>query len=125
MLLDNALKFYRGQAYDIPQKPIENGQYINKIGLLVAIWKFWMETTCLISETVRDRAKRSKFSNPVDLLPMKLQLLKILFWVTSPLKVTCPQKRKLGFTYYEITAFENLDFESNYLSRSHDLGKVN
>ena len=37
MLQDNALK--RDQAYDIPQKPIENGQYINKNGLLAAIWK--------------------------------------------------------------------------------------
>ena len=52
MLGDNALKFYRDQAYDIPQKPIENAQYI-------------------ISETVRDRAKRSQFSNPVGLLPTK------------------------------------------------------
>ena len=32
MLRDNALKFYRGQAYDIPQKPIENGQYMNQNG---------------------------------------------------------------------------------------------
>ena len=39
MLRDNALKFYRDQAYDIPQKPIENGQFINKNGLLVAILK--------------------------------------------------------------------------------------
>ena len=39
MLRDNAIKSYRGQAYDIPQKPIENGQYINKNGLLAAILK--------------------------------------------------------------------------------------
>ena len=39
MLRDNALKFYRDQVYDIPQKPIENGQYINKNGLLAAILK--------------------------------------------------------------------------------------
>ena len=39
MLQDNALKFYRDQAYVIPQKPIENGQYINKNGLLAAILK--------------------------------------------------------------------------------------
>ena len=32
MLRDNALKFYRDQAYDILQKPIENGQYINTSG---------------------------------------------------------------------------------------------
>ena len=39
MLQDNALKFYRDQAYDIPQKPIDNGQYMNKYGFLVAILK--------------------------------------------------------------------------------------
>ena len=39
MLRENALKFYRDQAYDIPQKPIENGQYKNKKGLLAAILK--------------------------------------------------------------------------------------
>ena len=39
MLRDNTLKFYRDQAYDIPQKPIANGQYINNIGLLAAILK--------------------------------------------------------------------------------------
>ena len=32
MLRDNALKFYRDQAYDIPQKLIENGQYMNENG---------------------------------------------------------------------------------------------
>ena len=32
MLRDNALKFHRDQVYVIPQKPIENGQYINKNG---------------------------------------------------------------------------------------------
>ena len=37
MLRDNALKFYRDQAYNIPQKPIENGQYMNKNGLSAAI----------------------------------------------------------------------------------------
>ena len=31
----------------------------------------------IMSETVRDRAKRSQFSNPVGLLHTKLQLLKI------------------------------------------------
>ena len=36
MLRDNALKFYRDQAYDIHQKPIENWQYMS---LLVAILK--------------------------------------------------------------------------------------
>ena len=30
MRRDNALKVYRDQAYDIPQMPIENGQYINE-----------------------------------------------------------------------------------------------
>ena len=39
MLRDNPLKFYRNQAYDIPQKPIENGQYMNKNVLLAAILK--------------------------------------------------------------------------------------
>ena len=39
MLQDNALKFYRDQAFVIPQKPIENGQFINKNGLLAAILK--------------------------------------------------------------------------------------
>ena len=39
MLRDNALKFYRDQVYDIPQKPIENGQYQNKNDLLAAILK--------------------------------------------------------------------------------------
>ena len=39
MLRDNALKIYRDQAYDIPQKPIENGQYMTKNGLLAAISK--------------------------------------------------------------------------------------
>ena len=34
MLRDNALKFYRDQTYVIPQKPIENGQYMNQNGLL-------------------------------------------------------------------------------------------
>ena len=29
MLRDIALKFYKDQAYGIPQKPIENGQHIN------------------------------------------------------------------------------------------------
>ena len=29
MLRDNALKFYRDQAYDIPQKPIENINFAN------------------------------------------------------------------------------------------------
>ena len=37
MLRDNALKFYSDHAYIIPHKPIENGQYINKNGLLAAI----------------------------------------------------------------------------------------
>ena len=39
MLRDHALKFYRDQAYDIPQNPIENGQYMNNNGLLAAILK--------------------------------------------------------------------------------------
>ena len=39
MLRDNALKFHMDQVYVIPQKPIENGQYINKNGLLAAILK--------------------------------------------------------------------------------------
>ena len=39
MLRDNALKFYMDQAYDISQKPIENGQYMNNNGLLAAILK--------------------------------------------------------------------------------------
>ena len=39
MLLDNGLKFYMNQAYDIPQKPIKNGQYTNKNGLFAAILK--------------------------------------------------------------------------------------
>ena len=39
MLRDNALKFYRDQAYDIHQKLIENGQYMNKNGLFAAILK--------------------------------------------------------------------------------------
>ena len=39
MLQDNALKFHRDKVYVIPQKPIENGQYINKNGLLAAILK--------------------------------------------------------------------------------------
>ena len=39
MLQDNALKFDRDQAYDIPQKPIENGKYINNNGLMAAILK--------------------------------------------------------------------------------------
>ena len=52
MLQDNALKFYMDQAYDIPQKPIENGQYINENGLLAAILKIGkilitsIEATC-------------------------------------------------------------------------------
>ena len=29
-----------------------------------------------------------------------------------------------GFTYYEITTFENIYFGSHNLSRSHDLGNV-
>ena len=29
MLRDNALKFYSDDAFIIPHKPIENGQYIN------------------------------------------------------------------------------------------------
>ena len=37
MFRDNALKFYRDQAYEIPQKPI--GQYMNNNGLLAAILK--------------------------------------------------------------------------------------
>ena len=49
----------------------------------------------IISEIVRDRAKRSKFSNHMGLLPTKLQLLKILI------------------------------FGSHDPSRSHDLGNVN
>ena len=79
-LRDNALKFYRDQAYDIPQKPIENGQYMNNNGLLAANWKI-CEILDGDSETVRDRAKRSKFSNTVGLLPTKLQLL-ILGYMT-------------------------------------------
>ena len=39
MLRDNALKFYRDQAYGIHQKPIENGQYMNNNGFLAAILK--------------------------------------------------------------------------------------
>ena len=39
MLQDNAFKFDMDQAYDIPQKPIENGHYINKNGLMAAILK--------------------------------------------------------------------------------------
>ena len=81
MLRDNALKFYRDQAFDIPQMHIDIGQYMNINGLLAAILKFakfWMETTCFISETLSDRAKRSLFSTPVRLLTMKLQVLKIL-----------------------------------------------
>ena len=31
----------------------------------------------VISETIRDKAKWSQFLNPVGLLPMKLQILKI------------------------------------------------
>ena len=31
----------------------------------------------IISETIRDKVECSEFSNPVGLLPMKLQLLKI------------------------------------------------
>ena len=54
MFRDNALKFYRDQDYDIPQKPVENGQYINKNGLLVAILKIreilitLIEATCFM-----------------------------------------------------------------------------
>ena len=65
MLQENALKFDRDHAYIIPQKPIENGQYMNKNGLLAVILKTRkiivtsMETTCFILETVSDRAKRS------------------------------------------------------------------
>ena len=40
--------------------------------------KTWKRKLAIILVTVRDRAKRSKFSNPVVLLPTKLQLLKIL-----------------------------------------------
>ena len=39
MLRDNALTFYRDQAYDIHQKPMENGQYMNENGLFAAILK--------------------------------------------------------------------------------------
>ena len=54
MLRDNALEFYRDQSYDIPQKPIENRQYVNKNGLLVAILKkrkiliTSIEATCFV-----------------------------------------------------------------------------
>ena len=34
MLRDNALKFYRDQAYVIRQKPIEKGKYMNQNGFL-------------------------------------------------------------------------------------------
>ena len=71
MLRDNAWKFYRDQADDISKKPIDIGQYMNINGLLAAILKFakfWMETTCFISETLSDRAKRSLFSSPVGYL---------------------------------------------------------
>ena len=76
MLRDNALQFYRDQAYDIPQEPIENGQHINKIGLLAAILKI-REILDGDSETVSDRAKQSLFLTPMGLLTTKLQLLKI------------------------------------------------
>ena len=68
MLHDNALKFYSDQAYDIPHKPIENRQYINKNRFLATILKICEildETTWLISETVSDRAKQSLFSTTV------------------------------------------------------------
>ena len=39
MLQDNALTFDSDHAYIIPQKLIENGQYMNKNGLLAAILK--------------------------------------------------------------------------------------
>ena len=80
MLQDNALKFYRDHTYIIPHKPIENGQYMNKMAYWRQFGKFtkiWMEITCFISKTVSDRAKQSLFSTPVDLLTTKLQLLKI------------------------------------------------
>ena len=77
MLQDNALKFYMDQAYDIPKRPIENGQYMNNNGLLAAILKI-REILEGDSETVSDRAKRSLFLTPMGLLTTKLQLLKIL-----------------------------------------------
>ena len=58
--------------------------------------KFWIETTCFISETVSDSAKQSLFLTPVDLLTMKLQLLKISILGHMTLKVTWPQKSKLS-----------------------------
>ena len=51
MLRDNVLKFDRDQAYDIPQKPIENGQYIIINGLLDAILKFHEILITLIEAT--------------------------------------------------------------------------
>ena len=98
MLRDNALTFYRDQDYDIPQKPVENRQYINTnsfLAVILKICKILDETTWFISETVSDRAKQSLFSTTVGLLP------------------------------FEMTTFENIDFWSHDPSRSHDLGNVN
>ena len=142
MLWDNALKFNSDHAYIIPQKPIENGQYM---AFWQPFWKFvklWMETTYFISETVNDRAKRSLFLNPVGFLTTNLQLLN--FGSHDPSRshdlgnVNRPLYRKPleikrnghifeppGFTTYEITTFENIDFRSHDPSRSHDLRNVN
>ena len=51
MLRDNALKYYRDQAYVIPQKPIENGQYKNKNGFLAAILKIRENLITSIEDT--------------------------------------------------------------------------
>ena len=89
--------------------------------------------------------------NRADFQPLWVYLLqnynfwKYQFWVTQPLNVTWPRKRKLaiisetvrvrakrsklynpvGFITYKITTFENIDFGSHDPSRSNDLGNVN
>ena len=82
MLQDHALKFYRDQAYVIPQKLFENGQYINKNYLFAAILKIWKFLLHRQKPYVQDNALK------VDRDPAYI------------IRV-----------YYGITSFENFDFE--------------
>ena len=68
-----ALRFYRLHAEMIPHKPIGTGHYIIKNSYLATDFSDNFKLAVIL-ETVRDRAKRSKFSTSKDLLPMKLHL---------------------------------------------------
>ena len=81
--------------------------------------KFWMETTCFISETVRDRANHSLFYNPVCLLATKFQLLKISILERS--KFPSP----VGLQPMKLQLLKILILGSHEPSRSHDLENVN